>query len=288
LELYRVFYITAKAGSISRAAKELFITQPAVSQSIKQLEDKLGGQLFFRTQKGIVLTQEGTVLFKYIEQAYNFILTAEKKFAEMQNLMSGEINIGASDTLCKYHLVPFLEKFHKKYPNLKIRVTNRTSPETVKLLKSGKVDLGIINLPFEDNKLKVEKEIELTDCFIVGEAYKELSVKEVSIEDLIKYPLLLLEKDTSSRNFINAFFEKNNVKVNPEIELGSIDLLIEFTKIGMGVSCVVSNFIDGYLKDGSLFRVRLKEEIPKRSAGIVSLKSVPVSAAGREFISLLK
>ena len=288
LELYRVFYYAAKAGSISGAAKELFVTQPAVSQSIGQLEEKLGGKLFFRTPRGIVLTSEGEVMFKYIEQVYNFIVTAEHKFAEMQNLFSGQVRIGASDTLCRYYLAPHLERFHREFPEVGIQVTNRTTPETIQLLKSGKVDLGVINLPVAgDNQLLIREGITVQDCFIAGEKFKHLSEKVISLEELARYPLLLLEKGSSSRRYIDHFAARSGTPIRPEIELGSIDLLVRFAGIGLGISCVVKNFIKDELAGGEVYEIKLRERIPPRKTGIVTLRKVPLSAAGKKFIDLL-
>lgn len=206
LDYYKIFYYVAKCGSISGAAKELFITQPAVSQAIKLLEGKLGGQLFFRTPKGIVLTKEGEVFYKYIGQAFNFIITAENKFFEAKNLMSGEIRIGASDTLCKYYLIPYLKKFNSIYPKVKMQVTNRTTLETIELLRYGKIDLGVINLPINDDKnIIVLKKLPVQDCFVVGEKYKTLSREELTLEKIMNYPVLLLERGSSIRNFIDNY-----------------------------------------------------------------------------------
>jgi LysR family cyn operon transcriptional activator len=288
-ELYRVFYLVAQAGSISGAAKELYISQPAVSQAIKQLEEKLGGQLFLRTAKGIILTTEGEVLFGYIRQAYNLIMTAEHKFAAMQNLLNGEIKIGASDTLCRYYLIPHLEKFHRAYPEIRIQVTNRTTGEIVNQLKSGKVDLGIINLPLDnENQLLVKESGIIQDCFVGGANYRFLAEQELSLQDLVKYPILLLDQGTVTRKFINRFLAGHGVTLVPEVELGSIDLLVEFAKIGLGLSLVVKSFISAELEQGNLFEIKLKEAIPPRKIGVATLKEVPLSAAARKFIEILE
>lgn len=287
-DLYRIFYITAKAGSISAAARELYISQPAVSQSIKQLEDRLGGRLFFRTTRGIVLTEEGKTIFGYIGQACNLIDAAEEKFSEMQNLMSGEIKIGASDTLCKYYLLPYLGEFHRKYPDIRLHVTNRTTRETIKLLQSGEVDFGIINLPVENTKgLNINECMTIQDCFIVGEKYKSIAKAPIYLKDLSKVPVLLLEKGSSIRRFVDKYFKDNNVQIVPEIELGSIDLLVDFAKIGLGAASVIKNFIEDELKSHKLYEVKLIEKIPERKIGLVSLKDVPLSAASKKFIESL-
>lgn len=287
-DLYRVFYITAKAKSISNAAKELYISQPAVSQAIKQLEDKLGGRLFFRTPKGIVLTTEGEAIYKYIEQAYNFIIAGQNKFSEMKNLLSGEIKIGASDTLCKHYLLKHLGDFHKLYPDITIQVTNRTTEETIYLLQAGKVDFGLINLPIKAaNNLKIIEIMNIQDCFVVGEKYKELADRKMELKELVQYPILLLEKGSNIRRLMDEYGGANGVVINPEIELGSIDLLVEFARIGLGISCVVRNFINSEIKEKKLYEIKLIEEIPERKIGIVYLKDIPMSSATKRFIGLL-
>ncbi len=288
MELYKVFYLVAKAGSISKAAKELFITQPAVSQSIKQLEERLGGKVFVRTPKGIKLTREGEVLYKHFEQAYTLMVTAENRFWEMLNLMSGEIRIGASDTICKYYLLPKLEFFHQTYPELRIQVTNRTTPETISLLRGGEVDLAIINLPIKsDNQLLVSELITIQDCFVVGAKYKHLTKQPIGLKELATYPLLLLEQGSNTRQYIQQYAASLGISLEPEIELGSIDLLIRFAQIGLGIAYVVGDFVAQEIAEGQLFFVPLLEEIPSRSIGVVTLRDVPLAASAKTFIDLL-
>lgn len=288
LERYRVFYFTANTLNFSKAAEEMFISQPAVSQMIKQLEEELDSQLFFRSPRGVKLTPEGEVLFQYVEKAYNLIMAGEQKIVEIHNLMSGEIKIGASDTLSKYYLIPILEEFHQKYPDVKIQVTNRTTPETVKLLKGGSVDFGIVNLPLEDKQLIINECLKIQDCFVAGEKYQELAQKELSIYELANYPLLILEKGTNTRKFIDTFAAKHGLMLTPEIELGSIDVLVEFAKIGLGISYVVKDFIEEELAQSLLYEIRLKEPIPERSIGIVLNKDIPLSKAADKFIEILQ
>ncbi|XEC94287.1 LysR family transcriptional regulator [Paenibacillus tarimensis] len=287
MELYRVFYFTAKAGSLSKAAEELYITQPAVTHSIKQLEARLGGQLFFRTSRGVNLTNEGEVLFKYIEQAYNLISAGERTIAGMHQLLQGEIKIGAGDTLCKHYLLPHLETFHRNFPDIKFQVTNRTTPETVNLLKQGKIDFGIVNLPIQDRSITVRESIRIEDCFIAGEKFKHLSEQPVSVEALAEYPILLLEKGTSTRAYIDAFAGRSGIAITPEIELGSIDLLVEFARTGLGVACVIKNFIAKELAQSLVYEIQLSDPIPPRTIGVITLKNVPLSAAASRFIELL-
>ena len=151
LELYRIFCSVARAGSMTQASRELYISQPAVTQAIKQLEKELGGSLFIRSSRGIALTREGELLFKHVEPALEQLRGGEKRFSEMLNLERGYINIGASDSICKFYLLNYLEIFHERYPNLEIHVTNRITRETIQLLKNGDVDIGFVNLPVEDD-----------------------------------------------------------------------------------------------------------------------------------------
>lgn len=287
MEWYRTFYFAAKWGSLSKAAEELYITQPAVSHAIKQLESRLGGQLFFRTPRGVKLTAEGEVLFKYIEQAYHFITTGESKIAEMQQFTSGEIRIGAGDTLCKHYLLPFLSSFHAAYPEIKIQVTNRTSRKTAELLKQGKIDFGIVNLPLNDKQLRIRESIEIHDCFVVGGAYKELADKPIGWAELSSYPIIMLERGCNSRAFIDHFAESQGAVLRPEIELGSLDLLLQFAQAGLGVACIIRDFARDELEQGKVVELLLKNPPPPRKIGLITLNDVPVSTAARRLLDML-
>ncbi len=288
MELYQVFYITAKAGSLSKAADELFVTQPAVTHSIKQLEAKLGGQLFFRTSRGVTLTTEGRELFTYIEQAYHFILNGERKITEMHQLTHGEVKIGAGDTLCKHFLLPHLKQFHESFPKVKIQVTNRTTIETITLLKEGKIDLGIVNLPISDPHISIQESIVIHDCFLTGAAYKHLAESPISLQKLLENPIILLEKGSSTRAYLDHFAEGHGLSMKPEIELGSVDLLIEFARNGFGIACGIREFVDGELMDGTLYEIQLTTPIPARKVGIIKLKSTQLSAAANTVYNTLK
>ena len=284
IEHYKAFYYAAKIGSISKAAEKLFITQPAASRSIKQLEKTIGSPVLFRSSKGVSLTSEGKILYEYVEKALNFIDTAEKRIKDIQNMDAGEIRIGISDTLCKHYLMPYLESFNLEFPNIKISVTNPTTPKTIELLKSGKVDFGVINLPVTDSELEIIPGIQLQDCFVCNEKYKFLTDRPVSLEELKMYPMLLLEQLSNTRLFLDKYFKENNCDISPALELGNIDLLVEFAKIGIGISCVIKNFIEDDLNEERLFEVKVNPPIPSRNAGVVYLKNAPLSIAAQKFI----
>ncbi len=287
-EWYRVFYEVAHSGQISIAARHLFITQPAVSQSIKQLEAVLGGRLFLRTSRGMELTTEGQVLFQYIEKAHNLIRQGESRYQEMQDLETGQINVGASDTLCTYFLLPFLEEYHHRYPGIRIKVTNRTTPETIELLKQGQIDLGVVHLPIPlNNQLNVVKADQIENCFVCGEKYRDEFLHAVSLKELIQYPLILLEKGSSTRTFLDKYFQSQGLNLEPEIELGSNDLLADFTRIGLGISFVHKQSVLRAIEEGQLFEIRLRESLPAQSIGVASLKGIQLSSAGRRFLAML-
>jgi len=287
LELYKTFYYVAKYGSFSRASEYMYITQPAVSRAIKQLEEDMKCILFVRTPRGVKLTQEGEILYQYIDQAFNFISAAEKKIEDIQNLQSGEIRIGVSDTLCKHYLLPHLKHFNTLYPSVKIRVTCPTTPGIVNYLKAGKIDFGIINMPYNDEQLNFKSTMEIQDCFIAGEKYKEFSSKIQPLSEIVKHPLILLDKSSNSRIYIDRYFEANSISVTPDFELGNIDLLIHFAKFDFGIACVIKNFIKGELEKGEIYEIKPVEKIPPRSIGAVWLKDVPLSTAARELIDSL-
>jgi DNA-binding transcriptional LysR family regulator len=287
LDLYKAFYYVAKYGSISKASEYLYITQPAVSRAIKQLEDSLECPLFFRTPKGTKLSKEGEILHKYIEQAFNFITMGEKKINDVKNLLCGEIKIGVSDTLCKYYLVSYLKLFKIIYPKIKIHVICPTTPGIINLLKFGKIDFGIINMPYFDNQLDFKNIMEVQDCFITGEKYRHLSYKMQPLYEIVNYPLILLERNSNSRLYIDKYFANNSVCVVPDFELGNIDLLIHFAKNDFGIACVIRNFIEEELDNGRVYEVKPIEKIPPRNIGICWLKDVPLSSAAKELINHL-
>jgi DNA-binding transcriptional LysR family regulator len=216
------------------------------------------------------------------------ILLAESKFSEAINLDAGEIRIGASDMTLKYFLLPHLEEFHKRYPKVRIKVTNGPSPETVACLKNGFIDFGVASLPLsDDSAVDIIEAMEIQDCFIANYKFGHLASKKIPLAELSDYPVIMLEKNTSTRRYIDHFLSSYGVTIIPEIELATSDLLVQFARRGLGISCVVRNFADNDLENGSLFELDLTEKIPPRQIGIIKLKSTPLSAAAVRFIELI-
>lgn len=289
LDLYRIFCAVVRSGNMSAAARELYISQPAVSMAIRQLEDRMGSPLLIRTAKGVYPTAEGKLLYTYLEQALGLIHAAEEKYFQMVNMEMGELKIGASDTVIANFLLSYLEKYHKLYPDINIKVTNKTTYESLRLLKNGSVDVCFINLPInDDGDLEIRPCIEIHDILVGGERYKRLSEVGLDLKDLPAYPLLLLEDLSNSRKYIDRYAEDNGVILNPILELGSSDLLISFAQINLGLTYVIKEFTEEALKEKRLYEIPITPPLPKRNIGMVHLKNVTLPHAVRGFIQLIE
>ncbi|MCL2495637.1 MAG: LysR family transcriptional regulator [Oscillospiraceae bacterium] len=288
LELYRVFREVAKSGTISGAAQRLFVSQSAVSQAIMQLEGKIGGRLFDRSVRGVTLTVEGGVLFSHIDDAIGRIENAQAKFAQMKELQAGSIRIGASDTICGLFLLPILKQFNDARPEIQISVTNRTTSESLELLKRAAVDVAFVNLPVEgDAALDVTPVMAIHDCFVAGEKYAHLADSTMHLRDLSKTPVLMLEQASNSRRQMDAFLASRGIELKPAIELGSLTLLSEFAKIGLGVAATIKEEAQPMLDRHELRELSFDEALPQRHIGLVRMKNVNLSFAVKAFIEML-
>ena len=288
-ELYRVFYVVAQNKNITKAAKELNISQPALSKSIKNLEQQLGGQLFVRTKQGVNLTEEGQEFYNYISHAIEYISNAENKFTELINLETGCIKIGISTTITKEFLLPYLEEFHKLYPKIDIQIDTKLSSTLLNKLRNGLVDIVIFNLNEKNygNDLEITKCRKIHDSFVVGKNYEYLSKKELSIYDLNKFPLILQAKESNTREFLDNFANKYNITLKGNIELASYSLVVEFTKIGFGIGYATKEYIKQDLKDKKLFEIKLKEKIPSRYIGIATSKNNVPNFSTKKLIEII-
>ncbi len=286
-ELYKVFYYVASSLSFSEASKKLFISQSAVSQSVKTLEKKLGQPLFIRSTKKVQLTPAGCLLLKHIEPAMNLISRGESQLLDSGTLGLGQLHIGASDTICRYFLVPYLKEFHKKFPNVPIKVTNATSIQCVELLDQRKVDLIVTNFP---NSYLSHDYIQNTiasfrDVFIANPAHFHLEDKEMDFEDLREYPIMLLERNCTTSEFIHNLFIQHQLELVPDVELSSNDLLIDLARIGLGIAFVPDFCLEKDSKD--LFILNMKDKLPSRQLIAAVNTTFPVSASTEEFLKLL-
>lgn len=287
-ELYRIFYFAGQCNTFSEAGKKLFISQSAVSQAVKSLEEKIGTRLFYRKSRSVSLTPDGELLFKHIEKAYNLIKAGESKLLEIQNLESGEIRVGVSDTICRYFLIPYFRKFMDKYPEIKVQVINRTSSQIVDLLKNGVIEVGIPTLPIHESGIDIIDFLEVEDVFAANKRFSHLKGKDISLYELVKYPLLMLQRESATRRNLDRFLLEKGLLVKPEIEFESIDLLVEFARIGAGIAHVLRESASKAFEEGELFEIKVSEELPKRKLGIASVKNFPLSRAAEEFVRFLK
>ena len=287
IEHYRIFNIVAESQSFSKAAQSLFMTQSAVSQAIKQLENSIDMILFKRTSKGVELTEAGEVLYKYTSSAMELLETGLLRIESLKALDDGELKIGASDTISSYFLLPRLEMFHKLYPNIKIKIINRVTSETVELLKSGKIDIAFGNLPIEDDSIEVIECMTVHDTFVAGNDYKEYKNRVFSHEEIAELPLILLENKSNSRKYVDKVFLESGQVLTPSIELGAHELLLQLAKINLGVSCVVREFSEEYLKNDFVFELKQKNPIPKRAIGYCYSKTLHLTPTMQEFMSFL-
>ena len=288
-ELYRIFYVVANHGNITRASEELNISQPAISKAIKNLEEQLGGQLFVRTKRGVVLTEEGQEFYIYIKQAIEYINNAENKFTELMNLETGRIKIGISTTLTKEFLLPYLEQFHSLYPKIEIQITTSMTSSLIQNLKNGFLDLVILNLNRKTygSDIKIIKCKKIQDCFVVNKKHQKLIDKEISLKEIRNYPLILQAKGSNTRAFLDTIARENGVVLKPNMKLASYTLVVEFAKIGFGIGYATKEYIKQEIKNKELFELKLKEKIPSRYIGIALSKNYIPNFSTKKLIEII-
>ena len=290
LELYRVFYVVAKCGSLTKAAEELYISQPAVSQAIKQLETQLGGKLFNRTHKGMELSETGgKQIFATVEKALKLFDDAESKYAELKDSATGVVRICASDTVSTHFLLPYIKEYHEKYPNVNLILQNGTSSETIEMLKNNKGDIGFVNLPIDDTDINLSNTVmQLHDTFVCSEKFKELTEDVVDLKRLQDYPLLMLELSTATRQAIVGFAHSQGIHLHPEIELASLELMTMLAKNGIGIACIPREFVRHELfEEKSLMEIKTNPSLPTRAIGLALPKNANLTFAVKEFLKII-
>lgn len=285
LELYRIFYIVARNEHMTKASLELNISQPAISQSIKKLEDQIGGTLFLRSNKGLELTAEGKMLYSHIKNALEIITNAEHEFTSFKDLTKGKINIGASTSLTKIYLLEVIEEFHQKYPGIEINIVNNITSNLLSDLQIGKLDLVIYN-DSTINIANIKNQLigELKQGFLYNPKYYKDEI--TSFKDLNNYPLILPPKESNSRQFLDAFTSKNNLLLKPKMEVVSGDLIAEFTNIGLGLGYGILTLFKK--NQPELKSLRINKKIPPCKVFLATNKNVNLTFASTEFINILK
>ena len=285
LELYRAFFVVAKHKHMTKASEELHISQPAISQSIKKLEEQLGGTLFLRSNKGMELTEEGKMFYEYVKGALELINNAENEFTSFKDLNKGEIKIGCSTTLTKLVLLDALKRFHPNYPNININITNDLTSNLINDLKLGKLDFVIFNeSTIKESNLNLQKIKELKQGFVYNPLFYKDEVK--SFEDLNNYPLILQKEESNSRKLLDYIALNNNVKLIPKMEVVSQELITEFTNIGLGIGFVIIDLAKRNFND--LEELKLNKKIPNINVYLATNKSISLTFASKTFIKYIK
>lgn len=288
LELYKIFYVVAKNGSFSTAANVLFISQPAVTFQIKKLEEQLGIVLFTRTKYGVILTEEGQILFNYVKSAIDNIYNGENALANLKNLDSGTIRIGVSTTICRYILMPYIEKFHELYPNIDIQINNNLSGNLIKELRNGNLDILILFRPSNENKeLKLQKITDVHDIFIANKKYYDLMNNISKLENLKEYPLIFPNNSSSSRIHLNNFLKENNIELKPKLEVVSYNLIIDLIKSGFGIGYATKEFVTDELNNKSLYEIKIEPTLNKREIVLATIEKKAPNYSSQRLIDMI-
>ena len=297
LNLYYIFYVTAGCGNISLAAKELFISQPAISKAISKLETNLGCVLFTRNSRGVKLTVEGEVLYKQLDTAFHAISLGEETLKRNGELGVGELSIGVSSTLCKYILLPYLKDFVHENPYVKVSISCQSTNETIEALENGTLDIGLIGETDRMEHLDFLPLTEIQDTFVTTKEYMDFLCKKTGLTYPVKgkeankllsnATLLLLDQNNITRQYIDKYMILQDINAEQQLEVTSMDLLIEFAKIGLGVACVIEGFVKTELENGSLIPFPLKASIPTRKIGLAMKNKMSPTVSMQKFIELV-
>lgn len=270
LDLYKIFYYVAKNESITRAANELNISQPAISKQIKVLEEQIGIELFTRKRDGVSLTEAGEKIYNKIKNAMDLIYSAEDDLKSLNNLESGSINIGASKTIIHEYLMPYIKEFHKEHPNINIRIFTDKTSELIKKAKMGLVDIIFTNMPYNvPTNFEVIKVMELHDCLVANESFNYLKNRIIAKKELENLPLLILTKGATTRIRLDDYCTENNIKLKPEMEFGSNTLIKEFTIAGFGIGMLTKEHVKPELDSNELFELKIELPLKEKYLGMI-------------------
>ena len=271
LSQYRIFYAVAKAGNISRAAKELYISQPAISKSISKLEDSLNTVLFTRNSRGVQLTDEGQVLFEHTRDAFEELAKGEQELKRIREFNMGHIRIGVSNTLCRFIMVKYLKGFIEQYPHIKITIESQPTTQTLSMLEQQRIDIGLVVEQKSSRNMNFIPVMDIEDIFVATPSYLEnLRLREGADTDVFQSGnLMLLDKNNITRHYIDDYMACNEIIANNLLEVTTMDLLIEFARIGLGIGCVIKEFVKEDLDSGHLVQLKLDTPIHKRSVGFL-------------------
>ena len=290
LSSYWIFYTVANAGNISKAAKELYISQPAISKSIQKLEESLNCKLFSRSSRGVILTEEGSLLYDHVREAFETLGAGEEKLKRSIELGVGHLKIGVSSTLCKYMLLPYLKEFIRRYPHISISINCQSTNDTLKLLDDNKIDIGLIGKPDNLKNINFYFLENIEDTFVATSEYiRNLNMRGIKNDEILENStLMLLNKNNMSRKYIDDYFQDNEITIADSIDISNMDLLIDFAKIGVGIACVIKSFVSKELEDGHLVEIPLSIPIHQREVGFAYKDNIKPSKSLETFINFYK
>lgn len=290
LSSYWIFYTVANAGNISKAAKELYISQPAISKSIQKLEESLNCKLFSRSSRGVILTEEGSLLYDHVREAFETLGAGEEKLKRSIELGVGHLKIGVSSTLCKYMLLPYLKEFIRRYPHISISINCQSTNDTLKLLDDNKIDIGLIGKPDNLKNINFYFLENIEDTFVATSEYiRNLNMRGIKNDEILENStLMLLDKNNMSRKYIDDYFQDNEITIADSIDISNMDLLIDFAKIGVGIACVIKSFVSKELEDGCLVEIPLSIPIHQREVGFAYKDNIKPSKSLETFINFYK
>jgi len=289
-DAYKVFYVTAKNESITAAAKELYVTQPTISHCIQKMEEELGCILFIRGKKGVELTPEGKILYNHVAIACEQIWEAENDLDQLKELEKGEIAIGAGEMTLHHFLFPYIKKYKQKYPSIRLKINNSSTPNMLTAIRENKLDCGILVLPngYREEELEIRTLVNFQDIAIAGNEYKELASVRISLKDLISYPIISMEKGTISHQMLQNIFTEHHLELKPDIELATTDLIVPMVVNNLGIGFVPEAFAKEALKREKIFQLNLMETIPQRSICLVNKVGKPQSIAAEAFMDCIR
>ncbi|WP_130861559.1 LysR family transcriptional regulator [Bacilliculturomica massiliensis] len=285
-ESYKVFYLVASRSSMTLAAEALYLTQPAVSKSIHHLEEAFGCPLFLRTQKGMVLTEEGRELYHYIAQAYENIIKGQKRVCQMMNMEAGSIRVGTDEMTVHFDLLPRLERFNSEYPKIKMDISSYRRQELLRAIREGEIDFGVVmcqNENFEGFDIIQLNQVQYS--FIVGRQYEYMRERTWTLAHILEYPIISLVSDMSARKHLDEFFTEQGLEFEPDIELTTTTLIVPFAERNLGVGIVARNFAEDSIRAGRIFELQVKPPLPQQTTCILIDKKNTISMAARRFLS---
>lgn len=281
-DYYRIFYYVAKHHSFTQAANVLLNNQPNITRSIKNLEHELGCTLFIRSNRGVQLTPEGEKLYAHIRIAFEHIQAGEKELSLDKSLQSGVVTIGASEVALHCLLLPVLKRYHKLYPEIRIRVSNHSTPQAISALKNGLVDLAVVTTPTDHSKSLAAKTIKsFQEVAVCGSAFSFLAGRTLSLKELAEYPIICLEAQTKTYEFYAQLFLDNGLKLSPDIEAATADQILPMVKNDLGIGFVPEAFVTGEAERNNIYVLALSEPIPKRFICLLKRAGQSLSIAAK-------